>query len=158
MRFREAVIRTPQLGTDAYRPGKQALGKHGSRVVCRSGEESRRFTGSVNLDEALRDVYPNAPRWDYGLGVRTGRTPEIAVWIEVHPAYTSEVEAVLNKLEWLKNWLRENAEFLWELTCRNPKQAYFWLASGGVHIPKTSPQARRLSQMGMGFPREVIEL
>lgn len=158
MNFREAVIQTPQLGTDAYRPGKQALGKHSDRVVCRSGEEGRRFTGSVNLDEALRDAYPDAPRWDYGLGIRAGQSSEAVVWIEVHPAYTSEVSAVLAKLEWLKNWLHGSAPLLRELTCRNPGRVYFWLASGGVHIPKTSPQARRLSQAGVEFPREVIEL
>lgn len=158
MRFKEAVVRTPQLGADAYQPGKQALGKHSDKVICGRGKADRRFTGSVNLDEALRDTYPDAPRWDYGLGFRFGKRSEVAIWVEVHPAHTGEVEGFLKKLEWLKGWLRESAEALWELTRQNPKQAYFWLASGGVHISKDSPQARRLSQAGVGFPREVIEL
>lgn len=157
MNFREAVEGTPQLGSGAYWAGKQALGNSSKRVRCGS-KEDRRFTGSVNLEKVLSKIYPNDRRWDYGLGFRLDDGTEVAFWIEEHPAVTSEVKTVLAKLEWLKRWLQENAQALWQLTRRNPKQAYLWLASKDVHIPKDSPQARLLNQAGLAYPREVIEL
>ncbi|MBC7226222.1 MAG: hypothetical protein H5T61_03195 [Thermoflexales bacterium] len=155
MSFQKAVAETPHLGLGAYRPGKQALGPDGDRIRCK---KNGRFTGSVNLEKALKEKYPDDPLWDYGVGFQIERGPEVAFWIEVHPAYTSEVSAFLSKLAWLKAWLQGNAKALWQLTQRNPRPAYFWLASGGVHIPKGSPQARRLRQAGIGYPREMIEL
>ena len=93
MSFQAAVQAAPTAVAGAYRPGKQALpGQHRSLVTC---ADSRRLTGSVNLDAALQASLPNAPRWDYGLGYQPVSGAERAVWIEVHPAATSNVGEVL---------------------------------------------------------------
>jgi hypothetical protein len=146
--FRKAVARTSSLGADRYHPGLQALGGYSDKVRC---SNPRRFTGSVDLNE----VFPNSP-WDYGIGFLEGMQ-EVALWIELHPAYTSEVTIFLKKLTWLKDWLGTEARELWKLTQKS-SEPYRWLATGGVHIAKNSRQARQLQEAGVSFPREVIEL
>ncbi len=151
--FQEAVNRVSLLAlANAYQPGKQALGDYAGKVDC---EGSKRFTGSIDLDSALKSSYPDSPRWDYGLGLQTSGQ-EIAVWVEVHPAHTSNVREVLNKLDWLKGWLQSQANALWRLTVRNRGRRYFWLATKGVHIRPGTPQARQLSRAGLELPREWI--
>jgi len=148
MNFRTAVARTSSLGTDRYHPGLQALGGYSNKVRC---SDSQRFKGSVDLNE----VFPNSP-WDYGIGFQEGKQ-EVALWIELHPAYTSEVTIFLKKLTWLKDWLGTEARELWKLTQKS-SEPYRWLATGGVHIAKNSRQAKQLQEAGVSFPREVIEL
>jgi len=154
MTFRNAVAQAPGPVADAYQPGKQALGPYRDRIQC---SNPHRFTGSINLDAALSTAFPDAPRWDYGIGFqKNGR--EVALWIEVHPASTSDVDNVLAKLEWLKLWLRREADALWRLTIRNDGQQYVWIATGGVHIRPGTPQARRLQTAGLNLPRDRIRL
>ena len=93
MTFREAVEDAPPPVNGAYRRGKRALeNRHRGCVTC---EDSRRLTGSIDLDSALTQEpgYANAPRWDYGLGYRPVNGPEQAVWVEVHSATTKKVSA-----------------------------------------------------------------
>lgn len=107
MSFQQAVAQTADLGAYAFCYGLRALGNDSSRVHA----SPRSLVGSVALDNALQARYPNEPRWDYGIGVKK-RARVSAVWIEVHPASTSEVRTVLNKLKWLKNWLEVHAPAL----------------------------------------------
>ena len=67
MTFKEAVEAAPRPVNRAYHPGKQALKGHRKHVVC---ADSRRLTGSIDLDSALAQEpgYADKPRWDYGLG------------------------------------------------------------------------------------------
>lgn len=149
--FRRAVQNTHELGEDAYCSGLRAL-TDGDRERIVLGEAS--ILGSVNLDAALRQHYPNAPRWDYGIGIQ--KSKPWALWVEVHPAGTSNVDEVLKKLAWLKDWLAHSAQPLYNLT---PQQsAYHWLATDGVHINPNSPQARRLAEAGLTMPRKVLNL
>lgn len=62
----------------------------------------------------------------------------------MHPATTSEVQSVLNKLQWLKTFLRENAPQL----NQEPK-GFHWVASGKVDILPNSSQARKLAKSGI---------
>lgn len=157
MTFEQAVRSAPDPVPEAFRPGKQALkNQHRAKVHC---GDSHRPTGSVDLDECLQETneHRNSPRWDYGLGYRADNA-EVALWIEVHPASTSDVDTVLKKLHWLKNWLREEASDLWSLTTKHDSP-FFWLATrAGVHIRPGSPQDRRLRMAGLGAPQQVIQL
>ncbi len=145
MTFREAVEDGPPPVNGEYHPGKQALeNRHRGFVAC---EDPQRLTGSIDLDYTLAQEpdYANKPRWDYGLGYRPVNGPEQAVWVEVHSATTKEVSAVLRKLQWLRDWLNGNAEELRRMTDAAGEDVRFvWIASSGVHIPKNSPQARKL--------------
>ena len=151
MTFREAVEDAPPPLNGAYREGIQALEhRHRGRVTC---GDSRRLTGSIDLDKALaREPYhAKAPRWDYGVGYRPKNGPEQAVWVAVHSATTKEVSAVLRKLEWLRDWLNGDAEQLRRMTNAAAEDRRFvWIASANVRIPRNSPQARRLSASGIG--------
>jgi hypothetical protein len=83
MNFRSAVQATPALAK-ALKNGLQAL--HPSdrkRIECKN---PRALAGSVNVDAALKNDLPNAPRWDYGVGVCIDKNGDRVIWIEVHPA------------------------------------------------------------------------
>jgi len=106
---------------------------------------------SVDLDVALRQHYPNAPRWDYGVQWRRGKSEQIA-WVEVHPATSGEVAAFLRKLEWLKGWLQQGAA-----QCQALPASFHWVATDvGVHID--SARRRRLNAAGIRMPRGRLEL
>ena len=159
MTFREAVEDTPPPVNGAYRAGIQALERrHRGHVTC---EDSRRLTGSIDLDKALEREpgYANAPRWDYGVGYKPRNGREQAVWVEVHSATTKEVSAVLRKLQWLRDWLNGNAEQLMRMTNASAKGCrYVWIASASVKIPGNSPQARLLNTSGIGKVRRHLSL
>ncbi len=147
MGFKQAVAATEGL-EDAYRPGLNALrsaDRH--RIDCAN---TRRLSGSVNLDEALADSHPNDPRWDYGIGVRQAKGPERVVWAEVHPAATNNVKEVLKKRDWLKRWLAESARRL-----KGMPADFFWIASGSVAIPRHTPQFRKLAASGIQLTRRL---
>ena len=151
MTFQEAVVRTTDLGASAFRYGLQALGNDRSRVQVAS---VRSLVGGVALDSVLRARYPDDPRWDYGIGLKKSARV-FAVWVEVHPASTSDVKTVLNKLNWLKGWLENHAPALRSLTKAG---SYYWIATGGVHIRQGSPQARQMQSAGLSLPRKHITL
>lgn len=134
----------------AYRSGLQALRARDRRRVA--AQDSRSLTGSVDVDQSLRADFPNAPRWDYAIGFRRPGGEKV-LWVEVHPASTSEVATVLAKLGWLRAWLKsEDAKSLASLSGE-----MYWIASGAVHITRTSPEYRRLAQSGIVL-RERIEI
>ena len=147
MRFKAAVEATDSIAA-AYRAGLQAVpGVDRARMTV---NDTARLGGSVNLDAALSGAQPNAPRWDYGVGWKMSNARDNVIWIEVHPASTSNVKEMVAKVDWLRLWLRDDAPDLDRLTRRKP--AFVWIASGAVHIPKNSPQFRRLAGAGIRYP------
>ena len=159
MSFKAAVRAAPVPVNEAWQPGKRALANaHRPRVEC---ADPHRMTGSIALDAALANEadYASAPRWDYGLGYRTRRGAERAIWIEVHPAATANVGEVIDKLHWLRTWLRDEARQLESLTVTGGRvRPFVWIATGGVHIPRNSPQARRINTQGLRMPQKVLRL
>ena len=150
MTFEQAVEAAPHPVNGEFCEGKQALENNHRRLVTCG--DTRRLTGSIDLDAALRRQRPNDPRWDYGLGYKPTSAPEHAIWVEVHSAKTSEVSPVLRKLQWLKDWLNGEAEHLRRLTDRASGDIrYVWIASGKNKIPSNSPQARKLNQSGLSL-------
>ena len=152
MTFRQAVQNAPSPVDCAYCSGIQALkGGHRKYVEC---SDANRLTGSIDLDGALRQdsKHASASRWDYGIGYRSESGSEQAVWVEVHSAKTSEVSVVLQKLQWLCDWLNgDGTEQLAQMTNAAAKDIRFvWVASNGVAIPKHSPQYRRLNMSKIG--------
>ena len=138
MSFQSAIENTTLL-KDHLKNGLQALGSNSSKV---KPSDTRKCEGSVNIDNAVELKFPSSNRWDYAVGYN-GKT----YFIEIHPADTSEVKTVLEKLTWLKILLIENAP---ELN-KEPK-SFHWIASGGVHILPNSPQARKLALSGISQP------
>lgn len=153
MTFQEAVHQARPPVNDAYEPGLQALGNHSRAVRCNT---PRQVTGSICLDKALAESLPNEPRWDYGVGLKRTRSHE-AIWVEVHPASTSDVDRMLDKLSWLRKWLRNDAPALDSMT-RHAARPFYWVATAGIHINANSPQARRLAQSGLRRPTRALPL
>jgi hypothetical protein len=133
---------------NVLRPGLQALGANSKRVVIAAPNTA---LWSVDLDGARRIRYPNDPRWDYGVEWRRGQAQGIA-WVEVHPATSSEVTTVLNKLKWLKARLNDHA-----VACSGLPATYHWVATdAGVHID--TARRRRLNAAGLQMPRSRLRI
>lgn len=123
---------------------------------------SVKLSESVDIDAAFEVAEPNAPRWDYGIGVEDGQQ-ERAYWLEPHPASsTGEVERMLKKIAWLKGKLKQH-EFsgldkLTKATQATGQTAFIWTYSGDNRIPRDSQLARRLSHEGLSMPCRKVEL
>lgn len=144
MKFTQAVQNTPALA-NAYRPGLQALKRADAKhITC---TKPGTLAGSVDVDSALYEIYPNEPRWDYAVGIKNDQTTDWTIWIEVHPASsTGEVNVVIAKLRWLKSWAADAAPELLSLT-----REYVWVATGSVAFSHASPQRKRLASEDIRF-------
>ena len=76
-----AIKQIPSL-TGKLKHGLQALRKNHRNAI--SPENSRKLSGSIDIDTALKSKYPNDHRWDYCIGVRKNRNADSLVWIEFH--------------------------------------------------------------------------
>ena len=137
--FQKAVEGTPDIST-GYRSGLQALKRNERSSVVAT--DTRRLDGSVDIDTAEQEKYPNDNRWDYAIGY-SGKV----CYLEVHPAYTSEVSVFENKLKWLKTWLKGRAPLLDAIPKATP--AFVWVQTGKGGILPRSSQARKLAAMGI---------
>ncbi|HHJ13263.1 MAG TPA: hypothetical protein ENJ79_02645 [Gammaproteobacteria bacterium] len=151
-RFCDAVTKMEGLSADDCRRGMVALGTHSRKIHV---NDSQQLSGSVNLDAALRDRFPNDPRWDYCIGYCMDGG-EAAFWVEVHPAQTANVGEMLAKLAWLKAKI-EAVPDLAALTNRATKP-FCWVATGSISISQNSPQARRLATSGLQKPSKHLYL
>ncbi len=151
--FVDAVKAAPPPVPSALQQGKQALSRgHRAQVQC---NDEARWTGSIELDEALRaePQHASASRWDYGLGYKNPEGLESALWVEVHPAETGEVSTVLKKLRWLKEYLRADCPELWSLTGGTPEQLRFvWVASGRTRFSRIHHSCERCAWRGLSRP------
>ncbi|MBS3921050.1 MAG: hypothetical protein KG012_19420 [Deltaproteobacteria bacterium] len=149
MRFQDAVANSNDV-RDCYQAGLQALlERDKNRLSC---NDPRKITGSLHLDVAVAQLYPNAARWDYGIGIKKTEAKDEAIWVEVHPADANQIPRMIDKLAWLKNWLNGSAPNLMVITKND--SPYVWVASGRVSFQKSSPQAKRLALAGIKFPQE----
>jgi hypothetical protein len=149
MRFQDAVANSNDV-RDCYRVGLQAiLERDRNRLWCR---DTRKISGSLHLDAAVAELYPNTARWDYGIGIKKTESKDKAIWLEIHPADANQVQKMIDKLAWLKNWLNNSAPNLMGITERD--SPYVWIASGRVSFQRNSPQTRRLALAGITFAGE----
>ena len=141
--FQKAVEGTPDIST-AYRSGLQALKRSDRSSVTVT--DTMNLDGSLDIDTAVKEKYPNDNRWDYAIGY-SGKV----CYVEVHPAYTSEVSTIEKKLKWLKAWLKEKAPVLDAIPKATP--AYVWSQTGKGAILPQSSQAKRLATLGIKVTR-----
>lgn len=137
--FQEAVEKTPDV-RNGFCAGKQAI-KNSDRSKIEAADD-RKLQGSLDIDSQVKSLYPQEPRWDYALSY-----DNIMYYIEIHPAETSEVDKVVTKVRWLKNWLRTKAPEIDKL----PKAdyPYIWVQSGRYAILPTSKEMKKLSAAGL---------
>ena len=149
MRFQDAVANSNDV-RDCYQVGLEALlERDRNRLSC---QDTRKITGSLHLDAAVAQLYPNVARWDYGIGIKKTELIDKAIWVEVHPADANQVQKIIDKLTWLKNWLNNNAPTLMNITGND--SPYVWVSSGSVSFQRNSPQTKRLALAGIAFPQK----
>lgn len=135
--FRTAVEDTSTL-QGAWRAGLQALTTADRGRI--SAQDPRRIDGSVDLDSHLKELYPNASRWDYAIGHKDN----VVYWIEVHPASSGEIRVVLAKLRWLLDWLEQDAPTLDKF-----RKEIIWVSSGATSFTPSAPQRKEMAQQGL---------
>ena len=151
MTLREAMKQTPHL-QGAWKPGLAALRTRDKPHV--KAVNTRQLTGSADIDKALKKAQPNAHRWDYGIGYRhTNRDGECIYWVELHTASDEEVNVVLDKLRWLKEWLAGEGQRLNEF-----ERDFIWVSSGATSFTLTSPQQKKFAQMGLQHRGRLLHI
>jgi hypothetical protein len=151
VRFKEAVTQTPNL-EKAWQPGLQALRAEDKLHV--KAEDTRRLSGSADVDTALLPLEPRANRWDFAIGYQhTNRNDEFIYWVETHTGCDDQIKVVLKKLQWLKNWLRGDgrrlARFDRDIT---------WVSSGHTLFTRGSAQVKALAQKGLIYAGAVLRI
>lgn len=129
--FRKAIEKIPDISS-GYCKGLQAMGSNSKYVKA---EDSRCLSGSVDIDNCTKRLYPNDSRWDYVIGY-----DEKAYFVEVHPADAGNVDEMIKKAEWLKRWLNQYSSELVKI------EAMYWVPFGRTNIPKTSKQYRLIAK------------
>ena len=137
-KFQEAIKKTCDI-SNGYENGLKALGNHSNKI---NAENNDFINGSVDIDKNTKSIYPNCNRWDYAISYNYE-----VYFIEVHPACTSEVQTVLDKLNWLKDWLKSSAPEINKLKAKS--FPYIWLFTKRFNILKTSSKYRILSKNGL---------
>lgn len=143
MNFSKAIQSVPEIA-ECLKNGLQALERQDkNKIKVRS---SRDLKGSVYIDACLRNLYPNAPRWDYVFGYRNR-----VYYVEVHPAdNTRKVREVTAKLQWLKQWRGGFAKSLEDL---QGQSTYHWISTGRTDSSiKRGKYLQILAQNGIRGP------
>lgn len=151
MSFRTAVEQTPHLQA-SYRAGLGAL-----RAIDRPhirAEDTRRLTGSADIDTALQQIEPHANRWDFAIGYQhTNRREEFVYWVETHTGSDNQITVVLRKLEWLKGWLRGGGQNL-----AGFEREIVWIPSGATSFTKGSTQVKVLASQGLRYSGSILRI
>ena len=147
MNFADAVRSAPEIA-ECLKSGLQALGGNSTKIKVRV---TRDLKGSVDIDACLARRYPNAPRWDYVFGYKNH-----VYYVEVHQGKASEVEKVIRKFNWLKQWRARSATSLEDL---KDQSSHHWVSTQGtVSIRQRSNLRRRLDQNGIRGPSSVLNV
>ena len=104
--------------------------------------DPRKLQGSLDIDTQVQKKYPQEPRWDYALSY-----DDKLYFFEVHPASTSEVDAVIKKLGWLKDWLKNKAPEINKL--QKGVHPYVWVQSGRYDILDSGKSGKKLAASGI---------
>jgi hypothetical protein len=65
----------------------------------------------------------------------------------------NQIKVVLRKLEWLKAWLRQDAEHLDKFD-----REFVWVSSGHTFFTKGSAQVKELAQKGLLYAGAVLRI
>ena len=138
--LKDAVNKTEDV-TGNFKNGIGAVKSSDKAKI--SVPDSRKLTGSLNIDDSTKILYPNESRWDYAIEYN-GET----FFIEIHPGETSEVAVVINKLNWLKKWLKEKAPSIDAIKATS-KPPFYWIFTSRFNILPTSKYYKQLSIAGL---------
>lgn len=148
-RFRGTPVRRSLLPTSSLLPvvadGLGAVKKSHREYI--HADLRPAFADSLDIDEAFRPGHEQENRWDYLLGHGPSA---IVVAVEPHSAKQGEISTIIKKRqrarEQLASHLAPNARIA----------AWFWVASGRIHIANTERARRRLDQHGITFVDKTL--
>ncbi|MDE6192862.1 MAG: hypothetical protein K2M83_02605 [Muribaculaceae bacterium] len=143
IRFKEAVESCPEI-KDNLQKGLSAMGANSKAIKA---TDTKLIDGSVDIDNAVKALYPNDARWDYVIGFANE-----ALFVEVHPADTKNVTEMVEKVKWLKKWLSASAPMLKEL---HKSGDFFWIPSGRVKISKGSIQFKQIAANNIQIKKQL---
>jgi hypothetical protein len=142
MNFKKTIAKTPGLET-AWCAGLQALRAEDKPHI--DPEDTRKLTGSVDIDAAYLAVDPNGNRWDFAIGYQhTNRTEEVIYWVELHTGSDSEIKVVIKKAQWLRNWFKNSGKKLAAF-----ERDILWVSSGSTRLSPSAPQKKQMAQAGL---------
>ena len=145
MSFRIAVQSTPEIKA-CLKDGLQALGTNSRKIRVHT---TRDLKGSVDIDTCLKNRYPNSPRWDYVFGYK-----DRIYYTEVHQGKISEVKNIIQKVKWLRQWIKSSAKSLEAL---KDQSSYHWISLKGTAAIRNGSRHRRdLDQHGIRGPSSVL--
>jgi hypothetical protein len=128
----------PTFGAHVQK-GKEALkGEHRPKVIMKA-------QCGVDLDTHGPRSDRGEKRWDYVLVNHDAR----GHGVEVHPASTGEVDAMIAKKRWAEHVLAAEAKKL-------EVGRWHWVASGRVDIRRHDRARKKLAEAGIEFPRERV--
>ena len=134
--LKEAIDKTDDVKGN-FKEGLGAVsGNEKSKIIV---PDSRKITGSLDIDTSTKKRYPQENRWDYAI-----EYDNEVFFIEIHPASTSDIPTVLAKLKWLKQWLKEKAPDIDALKPEK-KPAYHWVYTKKYAILPNSKYGKMLS-------------
>jgi hypothetical protein len=149
--FRKTIKKTPHL-KNAWMPGLGALRAQDRPHIAAA--DPRLLKGSVDVDAALQKQQPNAHRWDFAIGYRhSNRQEDCVYWVEIHTAEDKEVNVVLDKLHWLRQWLAAGGKPMDHF-----ERDFIWVSSGATSFTLTSPQIKRFAQLGLQHKGRVLRI
>lgn len=137
--FQIAVENTPDVKC-GFCVGLKAVKKSDRNKV--DATDPRKIQGSLDIDGQVKEIYPDKNRWDYALSY-----DDKIYFFEVHPASTSDVDTVIKKLTWLKEWLKNKAPQINKLQKGN--QPYTWVPTDGYAILSSGSYAKKLAVKGI---------
>jgi len=142
MTFQTAVEKTRHL-KHAWRAGLEALRAPDRRHI--GAEDTRRLTGSVDVDTACRRADPDGNRWDFGIAYQHhNRGQEVVYWVETHTASDSQVGKVIRKAQWLQRWFRGDGRLLARF-----EKDIVWVSSGPTKFTLSATQRKQMSEVGL---------
>jgi len=149
--FKKAVSETRHLAS-AWMSGLGAL--RAQDRLHLNPEDTRLLKGSADIDSALQPHEPNAHRWDFAIGYRhTDRQEDCVYWVEIHTANDKEVKVVLDKLRWLRTWLKGDGLLLSRF-----ERDFVWVSSGATSFTLSSPQLKQFAQLGLQHKGSVLRI
>ncbi len=142
MTFKKAVEDTPHL-SGRFQVGLQALRTEDKPHIV--AENTRKLTGSVDVDTALQKIEPAANRWDFGIAYQhDNRKAEVIYWTELHTASDSQVKVVIKKALWLLGWLKAGGKKLAAF-----ENDIVWVSSGATTFQLSGPERKQMAQAGL---------
>jgi len=153
MGFKEEVEATPHL-QGKWMPGLGALRQQDRQRIEPEQTSTTHLRGSADIDSAWQQLEPQANRWDFAIGYQhSNRSDEFVYWVETHTGSDNQISTMFRKLDWLKNWLKNDGKRLAKFD-----KIFVWVPSGATSFTKGSTQVKILADKGITYSGSIFKI